>query len=517
MSREVEAKLDGNWVGGFDQSGTWTPIAMTVQTFAGRTTGTLAVGGQDARPLIEVRATGSHVHFKPVEAPGHLVFDGEVVSNTLIGDVQGDTWQAVFRLLRVVSCEPRLPEGLIGTYQLEPNRPVFVGNLLGSFRPTIYDFGTGAIRAIFPVAPDTWVAGPSLLVPAPIQTTLAFGDAGDGQVTSLNWQRQHGPRLCAPKIELRQEEASFANGEVLLAGTLLLPRGTGRHPAVVLIHGSGPQTRACVGLWAHWFARHGIAALSYDKRLAPAGATTGAALGSATFGNLAADALAGLHYLQSHPAINPRQVGLLGASQGGWVGPMGAAQSDDVAFLIIQAAPAVSVAQQNVQNLAYSLRADGFGEEEIRAAVAYMEQLNAFFRTGKDWEALAVAAEQTRDDAWFRYIGPVPDRPLAPRPPSSDLDRDPVRVLEQVGCPVLALYGVRDTVVPLVENRALLERGLRGGRCPDYTVAVFPGADHLMIDRDTGAGGAFPYATRFVTDYFATMRDWLHQRIDQVN
>src|SRR5687767_2374358 len=37
----------------------------------------------------------------------------------------------------------------------------------------------------------------------------------------------------------REEEVRFRNGEVELAGTLLLPDGPGPHPAVVFLHGSG--------------------------------------------------------------------------------------------------------------------------------------------------------------------------------------------------------------------------------------------------------------------------------------
>jgi hypothetical protein len=40
----------------------------------------------------------------------------------------------------------------------------------------------------------------------------------------------------------REREVVFNNGEVKLAGTLLLPAGEPPHNAVVLVHGSGPGT-----------------------------------------------------------------------------------------------------------------------------------------------------------------------------------------------------------------------------------------------------------------------------------
>jgi alpha-beta hydrolase superfamily lysophospholipase len=61
-----------------------------------------------------------------------------------------------------------------------------------------------------------------------------------------------------------EETVHFASGDITLAGTLVFPEGSQPHPAVVLLHGSGPQKRDLVT--ARWFAAEGIAALAYDKR-----------------------------------------------------------------------------------------------------------------------------------------------------------------------------------------------------------------------------------------------------------
>ena len=66
------------------------------------------------------------------------------------------------------------------------------------------------------------------------------------------------------KYPVREEAVRFASGKVNLAGTLVLPEGPGAHPAIVLFHGSGLQTRDLIT--ARWFASQGVAALAYDKR-----------------------------------------------------------------------------------------------------------------------------------------------------------------------------------------------------------------------------------------------------------
>src|SRR5690606_15295528 len=51
------------------------------------------------------------------------------------------------------------------------------------------------------------------------------------------------PQTPRPPFPYDEEEVTFANGDVTLAGTLTLPPGDGPVPAVVLITGSGPQDR----------------------------------------------------------------------------------------------------------------------------------------------------------------------------------------------------------------------------------------------------------------------------------
>jgi len=67
---------------------------------------------------------------------------------------------------------------------------------------------------------------------------------------------------CSPAGSIREEQVRFSNGDVNLAGSLFLPAGRGRHPAVVLFHGSGPHARDTS--MARWFAGWGIAALTED-------------------------------------------------------------------------------------------------------------------------------------------------------------------------------------------------------------------------------------------------------------
>jgi Predicted hydrolase of the alpha/beta superfamily len=71
--------------------------------------------------------------------------------------------------------------------------------------------------------------------------------------------------------------------------------------------------------------------LGYDKR--GVGESTGD-WNAATYEDLAGDAVAAVEYLKTRRDIDAAQIGLLGISQAGWIMPLAAVRSKDVAFLI---------------------------------------------------------------------------------------------------------------------------------------------------------------------------------------
>lgn len=61
------------------------------------------------------------------------------------------------------------------------------------------------------------------------------------------------------------EEVTFENGDIKLSGVLIRPNIEGRHPAIVMLHGSGPGTHDEMFFRIHTnvFVRQGFAVLSY--------------------------------------------------------------------------------------------------------------------------------------------------------------------------------------------------------------------------------------------------------------
>ncbi|MBK7600288.1 MAG: alpha/beta hydrolase [Acidobacteria bacterium] len=184
----------------------------------------------------------------------------------------------------------------------------------------------------------------------------------------------------------RQEEVRFYNGEIVLAGTIYLPPSEGRHPVVIFIHGSGDDSREQYRFYANLLAKKGIAALIYDKR------GVGASSGSwklSPFGALADDALAGVHFLKNHPAIDAKRIGAWGGSEGAIIAPWIASRSSDVAFVIMQSATGVTFAQQNRYQNERQIRSATNSEENIAQGLAIIKLQSDYARTGTGWQAYA--------------------------------------------------------------------------------------------------------------------------------
>ena len=87
----------------------------------------------------------------------------------------------------------------------------------------------------------------------------------------------------------------------------------------------------------------GFAVLRYDRR--GSGASEGDFM-AADFAQLAADCLAAVALAAAQPEVDPGLIGLFGFSQGGWIGPEAASRSDEVAFMVLVGACAVTPAEQ---------------------------------------------------------------------------------------------------------------------------------------------------------------------------
>jgi pimeloyl-ACP methyl ester carboxylesterase len=310
-----------------------------------------------------------------------------------------------------------------------------------------------------------------------------------------------------------EEAIHFTNGSVTLAGTLVLPAGSHKVPAVVMFHGSGPQPRNL--FLARWFAAHGFAALTYDKR--GVGESTGNFRGI-PFMELTGDGLAAIDYLKSRKEIDTKHIGVWGLSQGGWLGPLAALRSKDVAFVIDVSGPAVSPGEQMLFYYAKDLEAQGVSDSDIREATALRREIWNYMYIGNGYDEMEAHIKLARTKPWFNAAGSQQDKLFEGiTPPSAkssasakkynwfrdEAQYDPVPALEALHVPALFLFGDQDQLVRVDETVGILRATFAKTGKKDFTIQVFPNTDHGMYLR-TG---------QISPEYLDTMSTWLADRL----
>jgi hypothetical protein len=370
-----------------------------------------------------------------------------------------------------------------GDYEFAPDRVLFVGGG--------HEWGNRLFLVDGERRLELTAVGPREFLADDLRTLRFEAEANGAVVAAVVSEPGQAPRR-APRLRLyEQEPVRFANGGVQLAGVLLLPSGPGPHPALVFVHGSGPGTRGQYAFEADRFARQGLAVLAFDKR--GAGESTGD-WRQVDFDVLAEDVLAGVRHLRNDRRIRADKIGLWGISQAGWVIPLAAARSADVAFLVSISGGAVMPAEQELwrqrQNLEYLRVPERFIEVERKAAML-----------GYDWE---------RENR----LGRMP----IPQPFGDDqlnMFHDAPAVLARVRQPVLAILGDLDTLTPPRESAGVWADALRRGGNNDYSVRLFPrGAHGLQDGGKTGSPLELFPEIRWVPGYFETMVRWLHHHVD---
>lgn len=293
------------------------------------------------------------------------------------------------------------------------------------------------------------------------------------------------PKLNRPQTPIgpfpyTQEDVSFANGDAVLKGTLVLPEGYSRKtPVLVMVTGSGLQNRdeeifehKPFAVIADALARKGVATLRYDDR--GFGESTGDAV-NCTTEDLKNDALSGINFLRKRFD----KVGVIGHSEGGTIAFMLAAEGN-ADFIISLAGMIVSGKElllwQNRTILAYA----GFGSGAVDE---YYTLLKRAFDARISDGPMPSAEGTGLPDALKQNFQAVLMQLQSPYM-KYFLELDVRKLLNKVHCPVLALNGTKDTQVECRSNLEALKAGLPAGG--NNCIEAVDGVNHMFQHCATG-------------------------------
>src|SRR5579862_6293810 len=227
----------------------------------------------------------------------------------------------------------------IGSYRLSDGRAV---DIAPSDDDTIrWRTFTGETGQLHPQKDGTWTSTYGW-TDRPDGKIVSFSDCEKGEITFAN---EPGRRIAFDVTN-----TTFESNGVKLVGRLVLPKGNGKVPVVVLVHGSERDSALDFYSLQRMFPAQGIGAFVYDKR------GTGVSGGTYTqnFYVLAEDAIAAKNEAKRLAGVRLGRIGYQGGSEGGWVVPL-AANRSPVDFSIVSFGLAVTVLEEDRESVALDM------------------------------------------------------------------------------------------------------------------------------------------------------------------
>ncbi|GGA50093.1 alpha/beta fold hydrolase [Paenibacillus physcomitrellae] len=283
-----------------------------------------------------------------------------------------------------------------------------------------------------------------------------------------------------------EQEVTIGSGEYALPGVLTLPTGSsseGPYPAVVLVHGSGPQDLDSSAYGAKPFrdlavglAAQGIATLRYDKVTYEHTFKVAAKPNFTLKDESVDDALKAVQLLASVPEIDSSRIYVAGHSQGGFAMPLIKAAdsgSHQIAGTILLSAPSSSF---------------------IDVAVLQQEELKQRIES----LGLDTAPYEQQAAVWKQIAGLVNDPQYSvdhlpesfPIPPAywwyEQRDYVPTELAKEQTGPMLILQGENDWQVPMSEFKGW-QTALADHR--DVVFKSYPKVNHLLAETNTLSTG----------------------------
>lgn len=464
----------GTWVGGIgsldDETLSWYSVQVEMERDGDELAGRLKT--DDGRRY-SARAYESDGKLKlSVERKKRRVFDCVIHDGAIIGTIDDSVVPNKLILRQIAPQSSERLNQLTHVYESDD------GHRIG-FWPRGYglgmtDFTSGVVRVLYPNGDDHFIAGPAIAIPAPVETEFQFHRDDDGAVSKVTIRPAGKASFDArPRPGPQTEEfvyESFDGTEI--AGSLYRPAGTGPFPAIVWVHGSGPARRFSAGSWPLYFADLGFAVLAVDKRgIGRSGGKYPLPNGGRdNFPHMrrrSKDVASAVQSLRKRDDILKDRVGLVGASQAGWVIPM-TTEHSELAFAVILYGGATPL---SVESKYSSMASEDSSGAQLKSVDALIEELRSY------------------------------------EPSDIGIDKE----LSRIQFPALWVYGHRDRSNPSQICEDLI-RGIAAEHDRDFTIMTFPNGNHGMLECRFGGSAESPTLSRLVPDLHAKIEHWLREK-----
>src|SRR4030095_13992668 len=392
----------------------------------------------------------------------------------------------------------------IGTYRFSDGEIIDIARSEGNtFRWRKFDGTTGALHK---KQDGSWTS------------TMGWTDRPDGHSASFT-------HCATGEIEFDDKKAHRVlfdvtdmvfegHGGIKLAGRLVLPKGSDPVPIVVLVHGAERESAREWNALQRLLPAENVGAFVYDKR------GTGGSEGKYTqdFDTLADDAVAAMREAKRIAGRRCARIGYQGGSQGGWGAPLAATRAS-VDFVIVSFGLAVSVIDEDQQEVALEMRLKGHTQDEISKALEVASAAEALFESGftKGFENFDAVRAKYRHEPWYKdlhgnythFILPYTAAEIRKKGKDfifgTPFRYDPMPTLRAVKTPQLWILGEDDLEAPSAETNRRIKTLITEGK--PIILALFPHAEHGMTEYEVAPDGE-RVSTRYAPGYFVMMCDF---------
>ncbi len=398
----------------------------------------------------------------------------------------------------------------------QPDRPIAIGSyrltdggLLDiapadndTLRWRRFDGTTGALRK---TANGEW------------RSTLGWTDRGDGRMVAFTDCRAGKisfDGIQGQRVAFDTTDTTFESHHIALAGRLVMPRDADKVPVVILLHGAERDSALTDYFLQRMLPAQGVGVFVYDKR--GTGRSGGAY--SQDFNLLADDAVTAMREARRLGRERLGRIGYQAGSQGGWVAPI-AANRAPVDFIIVCFGLAVSVIDEDQQQVEIEMREKGHSPDEIARALEVARAAETVIASGftQGFEEFRAVRDKYKDQPWYKDLHgnytymflPYSEAELRAMGPKfnwgTPFHYDPMPTLQANTTPQLWILGAEDYEAPSAETSRRIKMLNAAGR--PFTLALYPRAEHGMTLFETAPDGSRT-STRYAPGYFAMIRDF---------
>lgn len=278
---------------------------------------------------------------------------------------------------------------------------------------------------------------------------------------------EYDPPEYVDLMSFIEVNVSVGKGEWILPGTMTIPEENGLFPAIILVHGSGPNDRdESIGpnkpfkdiAWG--LATKGVAVLRYEKRTKEYPDKSAAIVNLTVQEEIIDDVLAAVHLLNTSEYIDSDRIFVLGHSLGGMVGPRIAEQDERIAGLVILAGNTRGLEDLFLEQATYLANHDDVIDDNEKEQLVLIENQVEKVKTlniSEDELVLGVPESYWEDLANYY----------------------PVETVKNLKIPMLILQGERDYQVTVDGDFSMWNESLHENE--NLTLKTYETLNHIFI------------------------------------